>query len=279
MKPTILLAAAVTLVSGAEAPKDDAAAREVEQSLRALNAAYAKQDVATLRRLFATDHMSITQCSGIMDRETHLKNLAAWTIAEYQEADLKVTMLTKDTARVTYQLTAKRTYKGKKLPAKSYAVSIWINRDGSWQEASYQETPIVGSSGLRADEPSPDDAATREVVRLANTLSQAFVKGDAETITRLLADDQIAILGYGRPETKADQLKKLADFRFEKASLEDVTPIPLSNDLVAVSFTLVRKGTFQGRALTPKVHALAVWARRDSQWRQVTYQETLPDKQ
>src|SRR5262245_7163028 len=85
---------------------------------------------------------------------------------------------------------------------------------------------LAGSSWLCAGVPS-QEAATKEVTKLANTLSQAFVKGDADTITRLLADDQIAILGYGPPETKADQLKKLADFQFEKAALVDIKAMPI----------------------------------------------------
>ena len=138
---------------------------------------------------------------------------------------------------------------------------------------------LVGVGRLRAAEPPRDDAATKEVVQLAHTLSDAFVKGDADTIERLLADDQIAILGYGPPESKADQLKKLADLKFENASLHNIKPVPISKDVVAVSYKVVRKGTFQGKALTPEVYALAVWAKRHSKWQQVTYQETLPQKQ
>jgi hypothetical protein len=48
--------------------------------------------------------------------------------------------------------------------------------------------------------------------------------------------------------------------------------------VVAVSFKLVRKGTLKGRELTPEVHGLAVWAKRDGRWQRVTYQETVPEK-
>jgi hypothetical protein len=117
---------------------------------------------------------------------------------------------------------------------------------------------LTGSSGVCAGQAPQDDAAAQEVVKLAQTLNRAFVKRDADTIRRLLADDQIAILGYGRPETKADQLKKLAHLKFEAASMEDVKPVRISKAVVAVSFKLVRKGTFNGKALTPEVYVLAV---------------------
>jgi hypothetical protein len=137
---------------------------------------------------------------------------------------------------------------------------------------------LAGGSRLCAGAPSPGRAATTEVTRLAHTLSQAFANGDADTVRRLLADDQVAIFGHGRPETKAEQLTKLAQLRVERVALEDVKAIPISPDVVGVSFGLVRKGTLRGKALTPEVEGLAVWAKRDGQWRQVTYQETQLEK-
>jgi hypothetical protein len=138
---------------------------------------------------------------------------------------------------------------------------------------------LVGVGRLCVAESTLDDTATKDVVKLVHTLSDAFVKGDADTIKGLLAEDQIAIFDYGEPETKADQLKKLADLKFEEASLDHIKPIPISKDVVAVAYKLVRKGTFKRKALTPEVYALAVWAKRDGKWQQVTYQETLPQKQ
>jgi hypothetical protein len=137
---------------------------------------------------------------------------------------------------------------------------------------------VLMNSGLWAIEPAKEDQAARDAVKQAKALSDAFVKGDAETIKSLLADDQIAILGYGRPQTKADQLKKLADVKFESASMQDIKTIPIASDVIGVACKLVRKGTFEGKPLTPEVYVLAVWARRDGKWQQVTYQETLPDK-
>jgi ketosteroid isomerase-like protein len=195
MNAMILLAGSITLLPGADVPADATAVREAEQSLRTLNAAVARCDAAAMRRLFADHHVSITPYYGMMNREIQLKNVAGWKITEYMESDWKVTLLGKDTACVTYQFTVKGMYKGEKLPAKSRVVSIWVRRNGSWLEASYQETPVEG-------EPAQDDAATKEVARLANTMCQAFATGDADTVKRLRADDQVAIFGRGRPETK-----------------------------------------------------------------------------
>ncbi len=132
----------------------------------------------------------------------------------------------------------------------------------------------VPSAGLTL----PDDAAA-EVVKLASMLSQAFVKADAETITRSLAGDQIAVLDHGAPETQADRIEKLTDLKFANAALQGVKPVRISADAVAVSFGLLRTGTFRGKPLAPSASVIAVCAKRDGQWQQVTYPETLPEKQ
>jgi hypothetical protein len=141
MKLTMLAAAALGLLLAGDAIGDGAAAKEVESALRDLNTAFAKQDAGAMRRLIADDQVSVTSYGGMMDRETLLKSLADWKVTEFKDSDLKVTVLTKDAARATFRLAMKGTYKGKPLPAKSYVVSVWVNRGGKWQEASYQESP------------------------------------------------------------------------------------------------------------------------------------------
>src|SRR5262249_55648081 len=107
---------------------------------------------------------------------------------------------------------------------------------------------VLGTAaGLRAAEaPAPDSAAAEEVVKQLRTLNEAFVRGDLDTIRRLLADDQVAILSYGEVETKAGQLKKLADFKVTEHSLEDIRAVPITPDVVRVTLRLVRKGTYKG---------------------------------
>ena len=40
-------------------------------------------------------------------------------------------------------LTQKGTYKGKPVAPKNYVAAVWVNKDGKWLEASYQETPLA----------------------------------------------------------------------------------------------------------------------------------------
>jgi hypothetical protein len=142
MKPGMLLLVGVAGVLGADVPSVGDAVREVQKSLQALNAAFVKRDLAVMKRLMADDHVAITPYYGMVDREAQLKNLPETKITTYKEAGLKVTLLTKDVARVTYRLTTKGTYKRTSISGNSYALAIWVKRDGRWQEVSYQETPM-----------------------------------------------------------------------------------------------------------------------------------------
>lgn len=135
---------AVGLLLGADAPKNDAVVQEVEKAIRALNQAFEKQDLKAIKELMAEEHVSITPYAGMQTKAEQLKSLADLKYTEYKEANIQVTLLSKDVARITYQLTLKGTYKAKTMPAKNLATAIWVQRGGKWLEACYQETPIDG---------------------------------------------------------------------------------------------------------------------------------------
>ncbi|HKB39930.1 MAG TPA: DUF4440 domain-containing protein, partial [Gemmataceae bacterium] len=65
-------------------------------------------------------------------------------LTEYAAAKTRVTLLDREAALVTYELTLKGTFKGKEVPRKSFASAVWVKRDGRWLETFYQETPLDG---------------------------------------------------------------------------------------------------------------------------------------
>jgi hypothetical protein len=60
-----------------------------------------------------------------------------------QISDLKVIIVSKDTALVTFRAALKGAYRGKPVTSTVLARQAWIRRDGKWMEASYQETPVT----------------------------------------------------------------------------------------------------------------------------------------
>jgi uncharacterized protein (TIGR02246 family) len=143
MKTKMLIIVTAGLLVAADAPKDDAAVKEVEKAITVLNEAFTKNDADAIQRLMTEDHVAITPYyGGIASRAEQLKSLPEFKVAEYKASGLKVTLVSKDVALVTYALRQKGSYKGKALAAKSYAAAVWVRRDGHWREASYQETPV-----------------------------------------------------------------------------------------------------------------------------------------
>jgi ketosteroid isomerase-like protein len=141
MKWKILVVLAAGLLTAAG--KDEEAVKEIQQSLRSLNDAFAKGDAQAIRRLTADEHVAITPYyGGPMPKTEQLKNLGDLKVPDYKAGETKVTLLAKDAALVTYPLSQKGTYKGKPVAARNYVAAVWINRDGKWLEASYQETPL-----------------------------------------------------------------------------------------------------------------------------------------
>jgi ketosteroid isomerase-like protein len=142
MKAT-MLAVLISLPLGA----GDPAVREVEKAVGMLNAAFAKQDAAAIKRLMTADHVAVTgYYGGPQTRAEQLKSLKDLKLTEYAPGKLNVKLLGKDTALVTYPLTLQGTFQGKAVPARNFASAVWIRRGGQWREAFYQETPLSGEA-------------------------------------------------------------------------------------------------------------------------------------
>jgi ketosteroid isomerase-like protein len=135
------LAAGLLLATSSHA--DDRAASEVEKAINTLNEAFTKGQADTIKALMTADHVSVTPYyGGPVSRDQQVKGVADYKLTEYTPARMKVTMLGKDAALVTYALTMKGTYKGKELPRKNFASAVWVRRGGKWLESFYQETAL-----------------------------------------------------------------------------------------------------------------------------------------
>jgi len=115
---------------------------EVERAVRTIQTAFNKGDVDALKRLMTEDHVTILTYARFSNTADQLQVLADWKFTEYKLEGLNVKALTKDVALVAYQATIKGTYKGKEVPSPVQVAEVWINRDGKWLQASYQETPV-----------------------------------------------------------------------------------------------------------------------------------------
>jgi ketosteroid isomerase-like protein len=120
-------------------------AKDVEKALRALNDAFKNSDLAAIGRLMTDNHVAVTPYyGGPLSKAEQLKVQPDFKLTEYGMGDVKITFLSKDVALVSYPLTLKGTFKGKAVPTKNFASAIWVQQDGKWREAYYQETALDG---------------------------------------------------------------------------------------------------------------------------------------
>ena len=145
MKSAILTVVALGLLLGADTPGDDKTAAEVKQALAALNEAFEKGEVKTVRAMMTADHVAVTSYyGGPLPRDEQLARHDEMKLTAYTPGTIRVTMHGGDAALVTYPLTMAGTFKGRPVPRKSFASAVWVKRDGRWLESYYQETPLDG---------------------------------------------------------------------------------------------------------------------------------------
>lgn len=99
------------------------------------------RDAKTFSDLFAADG-TMADSDGVMTRDAFLtQTLPQLVITDYTLSNIKVMMIDKDSALITYTAAAKGTFKGQVVPeALSYTSSIWTKRSGKWIAVYHQET-------------------------------------------------------------------------------------------------------------------------------------------
>jgi ketosteroid isomerase-like protein len=117
-------------------------AKEVETAVHAIQTAFNKGDVDTLKYLMSDDLVTILTYAHFSNAADQLKALSDWKFSEYKIDELKVKVLTRDVALASYKAAIKGTYQGKEVPSPVRVAEVWVKRDGRWVQASYQETPM-----------------------------------------------------------------------------------------------------------------------------------------
>lgn len=99
------------------------------------------RDAKTFSDLFAAEG-TMADSEGVITRDAFLnKTLPDLVITDYALSNIKVMMIDKDSALITYTATSKGTFKGQAFPeTPSYTSSIWTKRNGKWVAVYHQET-------------------------------------------------------------------------------------------------------------------------------------------
>ncbi len=151
MKPKgVLVLAAVLWIGGIGkvAAEDLPGHKEVEKGIQVLSQLFVKGDKNGIMGLMTVDHIAITPYyGGPLTVLEELKNLSDHRLEEYGMGKAKLTSMAKGVVLVHYPLTLKGTYKEKTVSGKYHVGAVWVQRDGKWLEAFYQESLVEGKKG------------------------------------------------------------------------------------------------------------------------------------
>ena len=107
-----------------------------------------KKDKVNFANLLAEDLTEITE-DGLFDKAGVLANLDNLTLTNYSPTDFKTTILAPNTVLVVYKVTVTGNFKGHAFQNNNYVSSLWMNRDGGWQNVLFQETDIAASDAQK----------------------------------------------------------------------------------------------------------------------------------
>jgi uncharacterized protein (TIGR02246 family) len=116
----------------------------------------------------------------------------------------------------------------------------------------------------------------QEVLKLSQTLNDAYVTKDRATLERLLAEDYAYIHSNGTLTTnKAEQIAELmsADLKWTAQKLENMR-VRMYGDTAVVTATQTMTGSAKQYVSGPR-RMTEIWVRRSGRWQTIGGQNTL----
>ncbi len=134
---------------------------------------------------------------------------------------------------------------------------------------------VVHQRDTSKDQKDLGDPAEIKALRdLVKAWDEASVKGDAETLDRLLADEFTFVGGVRKAAYLASVKAKSADTYVESA-VSDEVQIQIYGDTAVVTGVDTIKGKSRGQAYENKYLYLDVWVKRDGRWQCVKVYSSL----
>ena len=136
--PTIALAKE----KGTGATADEATLKKIEQEL---TDTIVKSDTSAFEKYLASDYLGIGPDGVTQNKSELLADIKSGTLKLESSnlSDMKVQVAEADMAVVVYRSDDKGTYKGKDITGQYRWLDVFVKRDGKWQIAIDQGTPIA----------------------------------------------------------------------------------------------------------------------------------------
>jgi ketosteroid isomerase-like protein len=120
------------------------------------------------------------------------------------------------------------------------------------------------------------DAATKQTIeQLDREWGEAFVKGDAATLNRIIAPDWIGVNQDGTANTRENTIADMTSRRIVLTSIDFIkVNVRVFGDTAIAVAEWTETGIYAGKEYTSKIVGTDVYLKRDNAWQAVASQET-----
>ena len=207
---------------------------------------------------------------------------AGCEIKSYNLSDEHMTALSKNVALVTYKATVDGTCDGKRVPASSWAASVYLLDGDQWKGVFHAQSPVVDPTAAaekplahkKAPEapratPAGRSAGTDAMLAVERTVWEDWRAHDGKKIGDLTARDISFINIFGTYlATKADALKNWsgAGCEVKSVSVTDAAGTMLSPSVGILTFTGSADGTCYGQTVGP-IWGTSVYVKDGKAWK------------
>lgn len=232
--------------------------------------AYKRKDADAFKKGLTADYLEIHD-SGVKDTAAILMDMKDTDLSDVTFADWKMTLIDKDLVLLTYTATIKGTYKGEAVPSGPYRdASVYVNRNGEWLGAYYQETltsppppppsPANKPATSPAASPGKPVEAGPDAVANEKLVWELFRAKNFDGFATLLAPEFMEVEPDGVYD-KAASVKALREMDAAQFEQSDWKAVKFDNDASLVTYTVTMKGP-----KPQKDYHATIWANRDGKW-------------
>ncbi|MDX6383599.1 MAG: hypothetical protein QOK48_1172 [Blastocatellia bacterium] len=227
-----------------------------------------QKDYAAFGNMLTSDYVEVTD-DGVMDKAAIIADVKDFNPSEVTFSDWKMTLIDNDAAIMTYNFTQKATYKGKDLPPGPYrAATVWVNRDGKWQDFYFQQTAVTKmpppppaatnkaetKAPAKLPETGPDPIANEKIVW------DAFKSRNYEGFGTLLDAAFVELEGPAVYD-KAGAVKTASEFDATQFELSEWKAAKLDGDAALVTYLVTPKDPKWN-----KERHSTIWVNRNGKW-------------
>jgi hypothetical protein len=223
--------------------------------------------------------------SGKLDKASATKEYtgADCEIRSYALSDEQMKLLGHRAALITYKTTVDGTCGGEKVPANSWAASVYVRDGDQWKGVFHAESPVVDPAAAAAKpvankeapkaheaKPAARDAGTNAMLAVERTVWEAWRVHDGKKLAELTAKDIAFINIFGTHfATKADALMDWTGTGCDvkSVSVTDAARTMLSPTVGILTFTGTADGTCSGQMVNSVIWGTSVYVKDGNAWK------------